>query len=214
MLLYRIRWSGEEPVRGLAPAALLLHGWGGDESSMAVFETAFPPGWLLVRPRAPYPLPANGHVWYPTTADGEPDPQAIGESLAQLIQLLDELPQRHPIDPRRWLLVGFSQGGAMAARLALEVPERIAGLAVFSGFLLESPDSIRPPSPLGFPVFIAHGLHDPLVPIERARQLCERLRHLGAETTCIEYAGGHKTDVEAWRAFKAWLSRITYPQIE
>ncbi|WP_376792774.1 alpha/beta hydrolase, partial [Thermoflexus sp.] len=83
-----------------------------------------------------------------------------------------------------------------------------------SGFLLESPDSIKPPSQLGFPVFIAHGLHDPLVPIERARQLCEQLKRLGAETTCIEHAGGHKTDAEAWRAFKAWLSRIAHPQIE
>ncbi|MFN3930055.1 MAG: alpha/beta hydrolase [Thermoflexus sp.] len=212
MLLYHIHWSGEKPSLGLAPAAVLLHGWGGDESSMAVFETAFPPGWLLVRPRAPYPLLGNGYAWYRTTADGEPDPHTIAESLAQLRQLLAELPQGYPIDPQRWLLVGFSQGGAMAARLALEVPERIAGLAVFSGFLLEPPEP-TPPS-LGFPVFVAHGLHDPLVPIERARQLCEWLQRLGAETTCVEYVGGHKAAAEAWRAFKSWLSRIAHPQFE
>ncbi|WP_322800332.1 alpha/beta hydrolase [Thermoflexus sp.] len=207
-LIYRIRRSDEGPMEGKAPAALLLHGWGGDEGSMAIFETAFGPGWWLVRPRAPYPLPQGGYAWYPSLADGKPDPMALSRSLTQLIQLLDELPQRFPIDPRRWLLVGFSQGGAMAARLALQAPERIAGLAVFSGFLLESPSLPWPPALSGLPVFIAHGLDDPIVPVERARQLCQQFHLSGAETTCVEYAGGHKTGVEAWRAFKAWLSRI------
>ncbi len=211
MLIHRIRWSDGSPSIGPAPAAVLLHGWGGDESSMAVFETAFPPGWLLIRPRAPYPLPEGGYAWYPLTADGKPDPQAIRKSLVQLIRLLNALPQRHPIEPRRWLLVGFSQGGALAALLALQAPERIAGLAVFSGFLPEFPGATTPARRLGFPVFVAHGLHDPMVPIERARQLCRRFHLLGAETTCIEYPGDHKASAEAWRAFKTWLSRMTPP---
>ncbi|GBD09423.1 Putative hydrolase MhqD [Candidatus Thermoflexus japonica] len=207
-LTVHIRRSDEGPLEGKAPAALLLHGWGGDERSMAIFETAFGPGWWLVRPRAPYPLPQGGYAWYPLV-DGKPDPAALSRSLTQLIALLDELPQRFPIDPRRWLLVGFSQGGAMAARLALQAPERIAGLAVFSGFLPESPSPFRSPPLSGLPVFVAHGLDDPLVPVEHARQLCRQFQLSGAETTCVEYAGGHKTGVEAWRAFKAWLSRLT-----
>lgn len=151
-LIYHIRRSDEGPLEGKAPAALLLHGWGGDEGSMAIFETAFGPGWWLVRPRAPYPVPQGGYAWYTTLTDGKPDPAALSRSLAQLIQLLDELPQRFPIDPRRWLLVGFSQGGAMAAWLALQAPERIAGLAVFSGFLPESPSPPGSPALSGLPV--------------------------------------------------------------
>ncbi len=209
-LIYHIRRSDEGPLEGKAPAALLLHGWGGDEGSMAIFETAFGPGWWLVRPRAPYPVPQGGYAWYTTLTDGKPDPAALSRSLAQLIQLLDELPQRFPIDPRRWLLVGFSQGGAMAAWLALQAPERIAGLAVFSGFLPESPSPPGSPALSGLPVFVAHGLDDPLVPVERARQLCRQFHLSGAETTCVEYAGGHKTGIEAWRAFQAWLGRMNH----
>lgn len=209
-LAYSIRWSDSEPPKGPAPAALLLHGWGGDETSMAIFETAFGPGWWLIRPRAPHSLSSGGYAWFSTLADGKPDPLSISESLAQLIQLLDELPQRYPIDPHRWLPVGFSQGGAMAALLALRAPERMAGLAVFSGFLPEFSDPSGFPHLSGLPVFVAHGLQDPLVPVKHAHQLCRQLHLLGAETTCVEYAGGHKTGVEAWRAFKAWLSRMAH----
>jgi len=210
-LVVSIRRSDEAPQQGLAPAALLLHGWGGDERSMAVFEAAFGPGWWLIRPRAPYPLPQGGSAWYLLQPDGGPDPRTVAEGLAQLIRLLDELPQRLPIDPNRWLLVGFSQGAAMAARLALEVPARLIGVAAFSGFPLEIPLPAPPPPLMGLPAFIAYGQHDPLVPAERARELCRQLSRLGAETTCVEYPGGHKAGPEAWRAFRDWLSRLAPP---
>ncbi len=211
-LTVHLRWSSEAPVNDPAPAAMLLHGWSGDEHSMAVFETAFPSGWLLVRPRAPFPLPEGGYAWFPLREDGTPDPQAVRESLEQLAQLLKELPRRYPIDPHRWILVGFSQGGAMAALLALHAPERIAGLAVFSGFLPRLPEAETPASLPGRKAFIAHGLYDPLVPVEQGRRLCRRLQEMGVETTCVEYPGGHKVDAGAWRAFQSWLNGIRAPR--
>ncbi|MCS6963253.1 alpha/beta fold hydrolase [Thermoflexus sp.] len=208
-LIHHIRPPDGGPSQGKAPAALLLHGWSGDERSMAVFETAFPPGWWLIRPRGPFPLPGGGYAWFPLHGDGTPDLEAARESLGQLLRLLDELAGRHPIDPHRWMAVGFSQGGAMAAALALRAPERIAALAVFSGFFLPLPDLEAPASLAGRRAFIAHGLRDPLVPVEQSRRLCQRLQALGAETTCLEYPGGHKVDAGTWRAFRAWLTAMT-----
>lgn len=212
MPIYHARWSDGRPPDRPAPAALLLHGWGGDETSMAVFESAFEPGWLLVRPRAPHPLPEGGYAWALPGPDGRPDPQTIIQSAAELIDLMETLSRREPIDPRRWWVVGFSQGGAMAAQLARFAPERIAGLAVFSGFLWELPEAPAPRPLAGLPAFVAHGLQDPLVPVEQARALCRWLKAAGAETTCVEYPGGHKTGVEAWRAFRTWLSQRAAPR--
>jgi len=211
VLPVRVRWSEGRPPAGPAPLALLLHGWGGDEHAMDVFGAAFGPGWLLASPRAPFPVPTGGYAWYPLGPNGQPDLQALGHSLAGLISLLDQWAHNPALDPRRRLAVGFSQGGAMAAALALRAPERLAGVAIFSGFL---PPGLGddPPRPLtGLWAFIAHGLQDPMVPGEAARALADRFRRAGAEVTLVEYAGGHKMEAPAWRAFRAWLATFVPP---
>jgi phospholipase/carboxylesterase len=93
----------------------------------------------------------------------------------------------------------------MAALLALQVPDLVTGLAVFSGFLPDVPEAGAAPSLVGKAVFIAHGRADPLVPIAQGRALCARFQALGARTTCVEYPGGHKASAEAWRAFREWI---------
>lgn len=50
-----------------------------------------------------------------------------------------------------------------------------------------------------------------MVPVEAARALADRFRRAGAEVTWVEYAGGHKTGVPAWRAFRAWLATFVPP---
>jgi phospholipase/carboxylesterase len=196
--------TGLHEGRG-ASLAVLLHGWGGDETSMAVFETAFGPGWRTVRLRAPYPLPGGGYAWWIPQADGRPDPRMVQESLRALRGWMEELLHREARGASHRVVVGFSQGGAMAALLALQAPDLVTGLAVFSGFLPDVPEAGAAPSLVGKAVFIAHGRADPLVPIAQGRALCARFQALGARTTCVEYPGGHKAGAEAWRAFREWI---------
>lgn len=55
------------------------------------------------------------------------------DSLAYLGQVVDQLAQSHAIDANRIFVVGFSNGGAMAHRIACEAADRIAGIASVSG---------------------------------------------------------------------------------
>ncbi|MCA9489206.1 MAG: alpha/beta fold hydrolase, partial [Myxococcales bacterium] len=55
------------------------------------------------------------------------------DDVAYLTGLLDELEASMPIDPERIVVVGHSNGGFMAWRLACEIPERLAGIASLAG---------------------------------------------------------------------------------
>ena len=47
---------------------------------------------------------------------------------------IDEAVKRYPVNPRKLILLGFSQGGVMAYNLALRQPERFAALIAISSW--------------------------------------------------------------------------------
>jgi hypothetical protein len=102
--------TGLHEGRG-ASLAVLLHGWGGDETSMAVFETAFGPGWRTVRLRAPYPLPGGGHARWIPQADGRPDPRMVQESWRALRGWMEELLHREARGASHRVVVGWTTVG-------------------------------------------------------------------------------------------------------
>lgn len=57
---------------------------------------------------------------------------------AAILALVDELLRRHPIDPHRVFLAGLSSGGAMAAILAEQAPERFAAVGIMAGVRLHA----------------------------------------------------------------------------
>ena len=56
-------------------------------------------------------------------------------SQKKLQNFLDECLKPYPIDAKKLVVLGFSQGGVMAYSLALPNPERFAALAVLSSWL-------------------------------------------------------------------------------
>jgi hypothetical protein len=102
--------TGLHEGRG-ASLAVLLHGWGGDETSMAVFETAFGPGWRTVRLRAPYPLPGGGYARWIPQADGRPDPRMVQESWRALRGWMEELLHREARGASHRVVVGWTTVG-------------------------------------------------------------------------------------------------------
>jgi len=57
----------------------------------------------------------------------------------------------------------------------------------------------------GFPVFAAHGLHDPLIPIELGRGLRDTLTSLGVSVSWHEYPMGHTVIPEEIESARSWL---------
>ena len=155
----------------LRPLVLMLHGAGGtsawtrDETGWnatadrAGFVVAYPDG-VPVDPTRPPSFLANPQVWNAGAGPGLVLARGH-DDVAFLAALPDDLARRTPIDPRRVYVTGFSNGAAMAFRLAAELSDRIAAVAPVAGYC---PVTLRPTRPV--PTLYVVGTEDPLVPLE------------------------------------------------
>ncbi|MBZ0294909.1 MAG: hypothetical protein K8L99_20270, partial [Anaerolineae bacterium] len=75
--------------------------------------------------------------------------------------LIDELSATYDIDTERIYLVGLGGGGSMAYRLACELPERFAGVAVVGTLLWNYHETTCPQTSAPLDLLIIHGTDDP-----------------------------------------------------
>jgi len=80
-----------------------------------------------------------------------------------LAALVDEVDRRHPVDRARVYATGMSNGGFMSARLACDVADRFAAVALVAASISDvTAKACRPSGPVS--VAILEGTEDPLVP--------------------------------------------------
>ncbi len=202
-------------------AVIWMHGLGADGHD---FEPIVPelglPDSLPVRfvfPHAPIrPVTINAgmvmRAWYDVMSLGgtrREDEQGVRAS-QRGIEALIEREKTRGLVAGQIVLAGFSQGGAMALQTGLRHPERVAGLLVLSSFL-PLPDSLAAeasPANRDVPIFMAHGTHDPLIPLARARDSRDRLLALGYHVEWHEYPMPHAVCGEEIADLSAWLRRV------
>ena len=187
----------ERPAAGEPEGALvLLHGRGADEHDLFPLLDAFDPAQRLhgYTPRAPLSLPPGGAHWYMVPRVGFPDPATFAEGFGALTEWFDAL----PFPAERIVLGGFSQGAVMSYALGLgKGRPRTAALLAMSGFIPTvdgwEPDIEAPFQPIG----IVHGTHDPVIPVEFARQARATLEAAGADVLYQEFPIEHWIDPQA-----------------
>ncbi len=81
-----------------------------------------------------------------------------------LLALVGELAERAGIDRRRVFLAGYSAGGQLAFRVALEHPERVAGIAAFSANLPTADNFACEVAGKPVPVLLVEGTRDRINP--------------------------------------------------
>ncbi|HMH78097.1 MAG TPA: alpha/beta fold hydrolase, partial [Candidatus Udaeobacter sp.] len=190
-------------------AVVWMHGLGADGHD---FEPIVPelrlPATTRIRfvfPHAPLrPVTINqGHVmraWYDVRALAgvrREDEAGVRQSARQIEALLARERQRG-IAPRRIVIAGFSQGGAMALHVGLRYADRLAGLLALSCYLPLSNTLPTEASPANrdVPIFWAHGLHDPMIPQAMAEQGRAQLGELGYQIDWHQYPIPHSVSAE------------------
>ncbi len=115
-------------------------------------------------------------------------------------------------------LMGFSQGGAMALYIGLRHPERLAGIIALSTYLVlaDSLEKEAAPANRETPIFMAHGTHDMVVPIQSAAWSHQELVRQGYAVTWKTYPMGHEIDGDVMADLNAWLDGepIEWPEGE
>lgn len=85
------------------------------------------------------------------------------DDLAFLSALIDVLVREFRLDPRRVYVVGFSNGGGMAFRLACELSEKVSAIATVAASMAQ--ESLATCRPKRAPaVLVIHGTADPIIP--------------------------------------------------
>lgn len=203
---------------GPHPTLLLLHGWGASAHDLLGLAPILHRGEALVLcPQGPLAFQAGpgvpGYGWFPLREGQPPDVEEIEASVTQLRGFLDAALERFPIDPKRLVVGGFSQGGFMAYLLGLREPERFAGLLALSSWLpAELASGIaKSEAHAALPTLVVHGTEDPMIGIDRAYTSRDTLLELGVPTVFREYAMGHEIRPEALREIVGWLEEKAWP---
>src|SRR5216683_1785252 len=213
--------TGKNP----AASVIWLHGLGADGNDFApiVPELRLPKAAIrFVFPHAPVqPVTINGgmrmRAWYDIT-DGairREDERGVRASQA-LIETLIGREKERGTKSERLVLAGFSQGGAIALQTGLRHPERIAGIMALSTYV---PVGEKLPAEASaanrdVPIFMAHGSHDPIIPLVRAEQSRKLLESLGYPVEWREYGMPHSVCPEELADIGAWLGKVLGPGSE
>jgi phospholipase/carboxylesterase len=217
-LIYRVR-----PGAIQAPLIVMIHGLGGDENVMWIFEYVLPKYATVIAPRAPIWIEPNtpyaeeasgGYSWLRPAPLPRPDRSTLKQSLEMLRKFIEAAITKYQAAQNQIYLLGFSQGAALGYALSLAIPDRVNGVIALAGFMPESMEKASPPdvevSDLpkhGY--LILHGLEDDRVPIAYARQARSILQSIGAKVEYHEYPIGHKISPQGLKDIEMWLKRST-----
>lgn len=206
-----------ETARAPDAAVIWLHGLGADghDFEALVPELRLPPLARLrfIFPHAPVrPVTINMgmsmRAWYDILQMGGGREDAVGIRASQgLVEALIARERSRGVAAARIVLAGFSQGGAIALHAGLRHAERLAGVLALSTYLplagtlaAERSDANR-----HAPVFMAHGAHDPVIDIARARESRAALASLGYDVQWREYAMAHSVCAGEIADIADWL---------
>ena len=166
---------------------VLLHGWGADANDLLSVGELLTQGlkdrFEIVSFSAPQPHPSGlGRQWYPLYPH---EWEQVPKALLDLEKRLNSLCFKD-IPLNKTLLLGFSQGGAMALELATR--NQFQGIFALSSY----PHPEWKPSKDMPPVFLCHGNNDQLVPKEASQKSFEILIKSGVKSDLYIFDGGHE----------------------
>jgi len=134
------------------------------------------------------------------------DEKGIRASAAEVEALVGREKGRG-VPAARIVLAGFSQGGVIALHAALRHDETLAGVLALSTYLpaVAASDAELCAANAAIPVFQAHGLDDPMIPVERGEQARDRLIALGHPVEFRTYPMQHEVCPDEIADIAAWL---------
>jgi phospholipase/carboxylesterase len=210
-----------EPAREADACVIWLHGLGADGYDFVdiVPSLDLPQGngVRFIFPHAPSrSVTLNGHMVMPAWFDifaldihAKIDEVGIAEGETLIQELIDEQIQSG-IDAKRIVIVGFSQGGALALYTALCSKRLLGGVAGLSTYLplqaamMQHTDFPHP----SMPIFLAHGLLDPVVPYWMGHQSLACLEEKGYSPLWHSYPIAHTVSLPECEDLGHWIRDI------
>jgi len=202
-------------------SVIWLHGLGADGNDFVplVPELQLPDtlGVRFIFPHAPHrPVTCNGgyvmRAWYDIYSlenTRREDRDGMVES-QHLVETLIQQEIHRGINPDRIILMGFSQGGAIALYTGLRFSHRLGGIGALSTYLpfANQIADERHDANNNVPIFMAHGLYDPVVSMALGETSCQALKGLGYSVQWHSYPMEHSVCLEEITDISQWLLQL------
>lgn len=203
-------------------ALIWLHGLGASGADMSGVAQMMNLGSLSARhlfldaPERPVTL-NQGMImpaWYDIlgmqAADRE-DEEGILASRKLIESVIQEL-ETSGFRSEQILLIGFSQGAAMALQTGLHYPRKLAGIAALSGYLPLA-TKLKPTLPLNTPFFVGYGRYDNIVMPAWSQQSVQALQAMGYQDIQVEnYPMEHSICPDEVNAMSTWIQTQSEPR--
>jgi len=199
-------------------SVIWMHGLGADGNDFVpVVEMLDLPHVRFILPHAPYRniTRNNGYemrAWYdiygllPISRE---DATGISESQAAINALIAQEINRG-IAPKRIVLAGFSQGGAIALYTALRYPKRLAGVLALSSYLPLKNNLAHEKTSANqhIPIFMGHGVDDDIITMETCQASLAALQAQNYNIVWHEYPMAHSVCMPEIADIKQFLKQI------
>lgn len=188
------------------PLVVLFHGNGGSEEQVARLAPRLSRrNFISISLRGPQELGCR--------ADGRPafgwGAEAIDDGFVQdyLIAAVEQTRRTYHVHSERVYLAGVCEGAEVAYRIGLGIADQVAGVIALNG---------QVPKPMGkplfqfsavrnLPVFIGHGVANPIVPFSSAQRDYRLLYSAGADVRLVGYPTTHKVHPHMLRDMNRWI---------
>ena len=198
---------------GPYPTLIALHGHGAHCQDLAPMAPMLANGQLqVICPQAEFRLEGAPYsyapmfTWMRRGANDRPIDGELERVAGALSKFIDQICDRYDVDTERMALMGFSQGGFLAYRLALSEPHRWRGAAMLSTWLSdEAADDVHADA-ADLPLLVQHGTNDPLVEIDRGRNSRDRLQAMRMSLDYREYPMQHEIGRDSMHDLSVWLT--------
>lgn len=129
-------------------------------------------------------------------------PPELNDTLKALEDFIVTLSKKH----KKLILGGFSQGAMCASHLAMKVNLNIDGLILLSGGLLAQEKF--PKAAKAVPFYQSHGSQDPVLSVEGAKALEQKLHSLNFKGKLHLFNGGHEIPYSVINEVKSFLHSL------
>ncbi len=184
---------------------LVLHGTGGDETSLLPLGQELAPDAALLSPRGKV-LERGAPRFFRRLAEGVFDLDDLRHRTHELATFVERAAGVYGFDPHRLIVAGYSNGANMAASLLLTHPELFGAAILFRAMMPFEPEAL--PDLHGKAVYLAAGRRDPLVDPQSVTRLSTLFQTAGAQVVLRWQDGGHGLAPEEIAEARAWLDTV------
>ncbi len=205
--------TGYEPNYAY-PLVVLFHGDGGtDEQVLRLAPRISRRNYICISLRGPDRLGSSDEN-APTYSWGNGEHDAFIEEY--MLRAVEQTRRCYHVHSERIYLAGIWEGAALAYRLGLSMPEKVAGIISLNGAMPRPTNGeplFRFPDVRQLKVFIGHGATNPVLPLETARRDFRVLYGAGANVQFQTYPTTEQMHPHMFRDVNRWIMKNVHAEL-